>query len=83
MKVEIFQEINGFSNLFYGWGGEDDDLYSRVRAHGYKILRSTKVSRYSMLKHKTAKAAPQRYLFRKKILFIMTLKSLIVKCLKN
>ena len=24
-----FEAINGFSNQFWGWGGEDDDLYSR------------------------------------------------------
>ena len=25
-----FEELNGFSNLFFGWGGEDDDLYKRL-----------------------------------------------------
>ena len=24
-----FENINGFSNEFWGWGGEDDDLYKR------------------------------------------------------
>lgn len=28
-KREDFEKINGFSNLFWGWGGEDDDLYAR------------------------------------------------------
>ena len=26
---EHFERINGFSNMFWGWGGEDDDLYTR------------------------------------------------------
>ena len=26
---EHFKLINGFSNKFWGWGGEDDDLYNR------------------------------------------------------
>ena len=26
---EQFENINGFSNKFWGWGGEDDDLYRR------------------------------------------------------
>ena len=26
---EHFELINGFSNEFWGWGGEDDDLYKR------------------------------------------------------
>ena len=27
--AEQFKNANGFSNLFYGWGGEDDDIYNR------------------------------------------------------
>ena len=24
-----FEKVNGFSNIFYGWEGEDDDMQSR------------------------------------------------------
>ncbi len=27
-----FRAANGFSNAFYGWGGEDDDFLRRVEA---------------------------------------------------
>jgi predicted glycosyltransferase involved in capsule biosynthesis len=26
---EHFEKVNGFSNKYWGWGGEDDDLYHR------------------------------------------------------
>lgn len=29
MTKEQYEAVNGFSNIFYGWGGEDDDLYNR------------------------------------------------------
>lgn len=29
MTKEQYETVNGFSNIFYGWGGEDDDLYNR------------------------------------------------------
>ena len=25
-----YEEVNGFSNLFFGWGSEDDNLRGRV-----------------------------------------------------
>jgi len=28
-KRQHFEFVNGFSNQFYGWGGEDDDMYNR------------------------------------------------------
>ena len=38
LTVEQFRKINGFPNAFWGWGGEDDDLWNRyvnVRAFGH------------------------------------------------
>lgn len=29
LTVEQFKKINGFPNAFWGWGGEDDDLWNR------------------------------------------------------
>jgi len=34
-KKEHFNLINGFSNKFFGWGGEDDDLYERYGCEYY------------------------------------------------
>lgn len=29
LTVKQFEKINGFPNAFWGWGGEDDDLWNR------------------------------------------------------
>jgi len=29
MTANQFRKINGFPNAFWGWGGEDDDLWHR------------------------------------------------------
>lgn len=29
IKREHFLKVNGFSNLYWGWGGEDDDMAYR------------------------------------------------------
>ncbi|KAM8947045.1 beta-1,4-galactosyltransferase 5 isoform 2-T2 [Pelodytes ibericus] len=39
LTVEQFRKINGFPNAFWGWGGEDDDLWNRVQYAGYSVTR--------------------------------------------
>ena len=49
---EHFKLINGFSNSFWHWGGEDDNLYHRVKAHRLTLKRqSAHTARYKMIKH--------------------------------
>jgi hypothetical protein len=30
MTINNYKQINGFSNFYWGWGQEDDDMYARV-----------------------------------------------------
>lgn len=61
MSRAHFQLVNGFSNMFWGWGGEDDDMASRVKAHELNITRyQPTVARYHMLTHAKQKANPKR-----------------------
>ncbi|VDK43914.1 unnamed protein product [Anisakis simplex] len=59
LTKEQFIRINGFSNDYWGWGGEDDDLSTRVSLKGYKISRyPTEIARYKMIKHESEKENP-------------------------
>ncbi|KAI4811735.1 hypothetical protein KUCAC02_014611 [Chaenocephalus aceratus] len=42
LTVEQFWKINGFPNAFWGWGGEDDDLWNRLvyKQGFYKVMRA-------------------------------------------
>nr|CAD7407866.1 unnamed protein product [Timema cristinae]CAD7426998.1 unnamed protein product [Timema monikensis] len=47
-----FEFVNGFSNVFFGWGGEDDDFQGRISNKGMKMCRfEPTVARYVMLSH--------------------------------
>ncbi|XP_034416089.1 beta-1,4-galactosyltransferase 1-like [Cyclopterus lumpus] len=48
-----YLKINGFPNTFWGWGGEDDDIYNRIIFRGMSISRPDSVTgKYRMIKHK-------------------------------
>ena len=62
MTVDQFRRVNGFSNKFWGWGGEDDDISYRLRQNNFYISRyPANIARYHMLKHSKEKANPDRY----------------------
>merc|ERR1712150_138617 len=51
------KKINGFSNEFYGWGGEDDDLFHRIELANITVFREpANIARFTMLLHGKEKA---------------------------
>jgi hypothetical protein len=58
LRPEHVLAVNGYSNLYWGWGAEDDDLYYRIKGAGLKVIRpSVRIARYTMIKH--VKRKPQ------------------------
>lgn len=47
---KTFADINGFSNQYWGWGCEDDDLRIRCKYYSYQINR--RQCKYYQLPHK-------------------------------
>jgi len=39
LTKEQFELVNGYSNSFWGWGGEDDDMFNRITAKKMSIMR--------------------------------------------
>ena len=56
LMLKVFK-CNGFSNDFWGWGGEDDDLYNRTKLAGVNVRFALK--KYYSLKHAKQKLTPQ------------------------
>nr|XP_021201599.2 beta-1,4-N-acetylgalactosaminyltransferase bre-4 [Helicoverpa armigera] len=56
-----FKTVNGMSNEFYGFAGEDDDLYSRLEASNLKLCRfQPETSRYHKVSTKPERKVEQR-----------------------
>jgi hypothetical protein len=51
-----FARINGYSNEYWGWGAEDDDLYFRLTRSGYRVEH--RPGRYTSLPHPSALSPP-------------------------
>ncbi|XP_067331237.1 beta-1,4-galactosyltransferase 2 isoform X1 [Channa argus] len=65
LSKKQFLKINGFPNEYWGWGGEDDDIYNRITLNGMKVSRpDIRIGRYRMIKHERDKhnePNPQRF----------------------
>uniref|UniRef100_A0A3B4F8G8 Beta-1,4-galactosyltransferase n=1 Tax=Pundamilia nyererei TaxID=303518 RepID=A0A3B4F8G8_9CICH len=52
LTVDQFWKINGFPNAFWGWGGEDDDLWNRVQYADLNVTRPEgEIGKYKSIPH--------------------------------
>ncbi|XP_071341565.1 beta-1,4-galactosyltransferase 1-like [Trachinotus anak] len=52
LSKDNYLKINGFPNTYWGWGGEDDDIYRRIIHRGMSVSRPNLVmGRYRMIRH--------------------------------
>ncbi|XP_054708063.1 beta-1,4-N-acetylgalactosaminyltransferase bre-4-like isoform X1 [Uloborus diversus] len=59
IKLEHFLAVNGYSNLYWGWGGEDDDMGYRIKYRKLEIIRPPEMlGRYTMIKHEHRPESP-------------------------
>uniref|UniRef100_A0A6B0VAW9 Beta-1,4-N-acetylgalactosaminyltransferase n=1 Tax=Ixodes ricinus TaxID=34613 RepID=A0A6B0VAW9_IXORI len=53
--------VNGFSNQYWGWGSEDDDMFCRLKYSDLNITRyPAEIARYTMLGHVPETPNPER-----------------------
>lgn len=45
VNKKSFEKVNGYSNEYWGWGGEDDDLQYRCEILGVSIIRKNFINR--------------------------------------
>jgi len=68
IRGDHFLTVNGYSNLYWGWGAEDDDLYYRLKEVSLKVIRPpSTIARYRMLQH--TKRTPSIWNKRAKLLY--------------
>ena len=56
--TEHFEKVNGYPNNFWGWGGEDEELYHRIVEHDMTILKPMSGS-FTELPHIHTKRFPE------------------------
>nr|XP_049707159.1 beta-1,4-N-acetylgalactosaminyltransferase bre-4-like [Helicoverpa armigera] len=59
-----YETVNGYSNCYWNWGGEDDDMQRRLQSKNYTISRyNSTMARYATLPHFWNDIGKERYLF--------------------
>lgn len=62
LSKELMLRVNGYSNVYWGWGGEDDDMTFRLKHINQTILRRPPdIARYKSLSHRQSKRNPARH----------------------
>ena len=60
-RMDHYRRVNGYSNMYWAWGGEDDDMGKRLLHANLTIDRPDRATMsYTMLKHrKRQRTAPK------------------------
>lgn len=76
LQIEHYKRINGYSNKYFGWGQEDDDMYERVN-FVFKSVKhiDQKFGNYHALKHGRVKDLDATDLFRNNSRYLDKLRS--------
>ncbi|KAL3110132.1 hypothetical protein niasHT_015735 [Heterodera trifolii] len=65
INVNDYEHVNGFSNQYWAWGGEDDDMGKRILSQNFSIERPNgEFIRFSMLKHPKRKRVAPNLVFK-------------------
>nr|VZI23987.1 unnamed protein product [Spirometra erinaceieuropaei] len=72
VPLDQFLRVNGFSNMFWGWGAEDDDFFERLMFIGLPVIRPHPgQAKYVMLQHNKSKATDS---WRRSALLVLSFK---------
>eukprot|EP00854_Cymbomonas_tetramitiformis_P000427 gene427-788_t len=55
----VFELVDGFSNCFWGWGGEDDDFYDRLMQRHLNVYRTQRARIISLSANHTDRFSPE------------------------
>jgi len=65
MTTEHYRRANGYSNFYWGWGQEDDDMYNRLIKTFPKVDRlPERIGRYKALTHPRVKGLDKTLVFK-------------------
>jgi hypothetical protein len=58
MSMKDVKTSNGYPNMFWGWGGEDDALRNRLKKKGIQVLQPQISSGFKVLEHLDTRKIP-------------------------
>ncbi|KAL0871012.1 hypothetical protein ABMA27_004826 [Loxostege sticticalis] len=63
MTPEMYLQVNGYSNAYWNWGAEDDDMFVRIKASKLGVWRyNMTIARFHCLPHPKNEYNPKRYI---------------------
>lgn len=66
ISLKDVKTINGYPNMFWGWGGEDDAMRNRMKKRGIRVMRPTVDTGYKVLEHEDTRKIPDMKNMRKR-----------------